>query len=55
VESVKAVTMDSWGQRQDEKLLDFLAKQWEQRIDAWSLNVDRPVRQEADCIGCSVE
>merc|ERR1719235_480728 len=27
VESVKAVTMDSWGQRQDEKLLDFLAKQ----------------------------
>merc|ERR1719453_2522020 len=27
VESVKAVTMDSWGQKQDDKLLDFLAKE----------------------------
>merc|ERR1719428_1598155 len=27
VESAKAITMDSWGQRQDDKLLDFLAKQ----------------------------
>merc|ERR1719235_156601 len=27
VESVKAVKMDSWGQKQDDKLLDFLAKQ----------------------------
>merc|ERR1719389_1204334 len=27
VESAKAVTMDTWGQRQDDKLLDFLAKQ----------------------------
>merc|ERR1719420_1433385 len=26
VASVKAVTMDSWGQKQDDKLLDFLAK-----------------------------